>query len=172
MTSKTIISRLLATIAMSFAITSGTVGNAFAADSSPQPMQQEWMKHHQEMRAEHLKKLATHLGITAAQDKAWQDYTAVLTATPTQMKHPDVNADAASIARFHADLAAEHAKRLATLADATSQLQASLTPEQRKKFDDIAHHMMAMHQQHHHHGWHHTEQHHGNNDAHQDVPAK
>ena len=142
-------------------------------------MRQEWMKRHEEMQAEHLKKMATHLGITASQDASWKAYTSVLMARPTPATHPDANADAATIARFHADMAAEHAKRLASLADATSKLQASLSVEQRKKFDEIAHHMMAMHEHgrwhhgwhHHHHGdWHHG-WHHDSHADHTSAPA-
>ena len=169
MKTKSAFSRLFATAAIGFAIASYGSGSAFAAENSaPQTMRQEWMKRHEEMQAEHLKKMATHLGITASQDASWKAYTSVLMARPTPATHPDANADAATIARFHADMAAEHAKRLASLADATSKLQASLSVEQRKKFDEIAHHMMAMHE---HRRWHHGWHHHHHRDWHQDSHA-
>ena len=180
MKTKSAFSRLFATAAIGFAIASYGSGSAFAAENSaPQTMRQEWMKRHEEMQAEHLKKMAAHIGITASQDAAWQAYTAVLMTRPTPAAHPDATADAATIARFHADMAAEHAKRLASLADATSKLQASLSVEQRKKFDEIAHHMMAMHEHgrwhhgwhHHHHGdWHHG-WHHDSHADHTSAPA-
>ena len=52
-------------------------------------------------------------------------------------KKPEGNADAASIVRFRADMVAARAKKLGQVADATVKLQAALTPEQRKTFDQI-----------------------------------
>ena len=155
MKTSSLLSRLLATAAIGVALASGCATPTFAADINPAQMKQEWVKHHQDMRAEHFKKAATHLGITPAQEKEWQAFTDALNTMSPQLKHPEANADAASIARFHADMAAEHAKKLNAIADATSKLQASLTPEQRKTFNEMAHRFSHRHQHGRHHHWHH-----------------
>ena len=72
-------------------------------------------------------------------------------------KKPEGNADAASIVRFRADMVAARAKKLGQVADATVKLQAALTPEQRKTFDQIVRH--AHHR--HHHQRHDQSRHHG-----------
>jgi len=166
-----IISRMFATAAIGFSLASGCAYAATTADNNTDQAKQEWVKRHEEMkqewtkrreemRAEHMKRFATRLGITAAQEKDWQAFTTVLNAMPSQIKHPDANADAATIARFEADMAAEHAKKLGAMADATSKLQAILTPEQRKTFDEMAHSAMRRnHHSRHHHFWHHASQH-------------
>ena len=63
-------------------------------------------------------------------------------------KRPEGNADAASIVRFRADMVAARAKKLGQVADATVKLQAALTPEQRKTFDQIVRHSHRRHNHH------------------------
>jgi hypothetical protein len=88
-----------------------------------------------------LDEAANRLEIKASQQKAWQTYTASVEAMTTHPdKHPVEDADAATIARFHADMANQMAAKLQKVADATAKLQAVLTPEQRKTFDQMARH--------------------------------
>ena len=88
-----------------------------------------------------LDEAANRLEIKASQQKAWQAYTKSLEAMAAHPdKHPAEDADAATIARFHADIASQMAAKLQKVADATAKLQAALTPEQRKTFDQMARH--------------------------------
>ena len=59
------------------------------------------------------------------------------------MKPPPKDADAATLARHRADMAAQMATKLATLADATAKLQGALTPEQAKTLADMTRHPMG-----------------------------
>ena len=154
------VKRLCAASAIGFVL-AGAAGSTLAADNMGQPQKQEWMQRAKEMHEKHLQMMAKHLNIQPAQEGAWKGFTDALGGMRPAggMQHPDKNADAATIARFGADMAAEHAKKMATLADATAKLQAVLTPEQRKTFDMMAHRAMMkrMHARFHHHGhrWHH-----------------
>lgn len=85
-----------------------------------------------------LDKMAERLEIKASQQDAWQAYVKVhkemFDARPTP---PAKDADAATIARQRADMAAHMAAKLATLAEATAKLQSVLTPEQAKLLADM-----------------------------------
>jgi hypothetical protein len=95
-------------------------------------------------------RIAERLEIKPSQQAAFQAYTTALQSAFTPpANHPDYKSDAAGIARMNADKAAEHAKRLAAIADATARFQEVLSPEQRKTFDQMAAAFM-----HHHHGMH------------------
>ena len=88
---------------------------------------------------ERTAKMASRLEIKASQQAAWGDY---VKARESMFANPPVrparDADAATIARARADFAADMARRLAVVSDATAKLQAVLTPEQRKVFDEMA----------------------------------
>jgi len=86
-----------------------------------------------------LDRLAARLEIKASQQEAWEAYRkARLSFLENRPQRPDRNADAATLARFRADMAQRRAQYLATLAGATASLQAVLEPEQRKVLDEIA----------------------------------
>ena len=154
------VSRLLATLALGLSLGMALATPATAADSAT-PMKQEWMRRHQEMREERMKKMAGHLGIQASQEQAWRSFTDALKDMKPEMKRPAAGADAATLARFGADTAMARAQKMSKLADATAQLQAVLTPEQRKTFDKMAWRAVAMkhqarfhqHRHHRHHPW-------------------
>lgn len=102
-------------------------------------VRQEHMRQHLEMR---LNKLAERLQITDAQQGAWKTYKQTIEGLMgSNIARPAPDADAASIARYRAELAAERAQKLSQLADATATLQQSLTPEQQQKLNEIARHM-------------------------------
>src|SRR5271154_5256880 len=83
---------------------------------------------HNAMMQMRLDKMQARLEIKASQQAAWQQFASAVSGIgATGMKRAPKDADAATLARFHADRAAEHAKRLATIADATAKLQAVLT---------------------------------------------
>jgi hypothetical protein len=132
--------------------------SASAADASSAPVAKmapaerkaEMEKHRQEMFKHMSDRMADRLEIKPSQQAAFQAYTTALqTAMTPPANHPEYKSDAAGIARMNADLAAEHAKRLAAVADATAKFQEALSPEQRKTFDQMAAAFM-----HHHHGMH------------------
>ena len=130
--------------------------SALAADTAPAAKvsladrKAEMEKHRQEFFRHMSDRVADRLEIKPSQQAAFQAYTAALqTALTPPAKHPEFKSDAAGIARMNADMAAEHAKRLAAIADATAKFQEVLTPDQRKTFDQMAAAFM------HHHGMHH-----------------
>jgi LTXXQ motif family protein len=85
-----------------------------------------------------LQRTAERLQITPAQQTAWTTYAnAVQSLIGTSRTRPAADADAASIARLRAQLAAERAQKLSRLADATASLQQALDPQQQKTFDEI-----------------------------------
>ncbi len=121
--------------------------SAVAADTTPAPaakaghadMRQDMEKRRQEFFKHLSDRMADRLEIKASQQSAWQAYiTALQTAMTPPAHHPEFKSDAAGIARLNADMAAEHAKRLASIADATAKFQEVLTPDQRKTFDQMA----------------------------------
>jgi hypothetical protein len=91
-----------------------------------------------------LDKMAERLEIKASQQDAWQAYAKVhkemFDARPTP---PAKDADAATLARHRADMAAKMAQKLTVLADATAKLQSALTPEQAKTLADMTRHPMG-----------------------------
>ena len=136
-------------LAVSAALMAGLAAPASAAapDANEQ-IKQEWVRHRQQQVRLRLAKMAERLEIKASQQAAWQAYaSAYETTMPRPAAKPDANADAASITRMRADRAADHARKLAQIADATARLQQVLTPEQRKTLDQMAQH--AGHRRHH-----------------------
>ena len=110
-------------------------------------------QHRQEWVRAKLEKDANRLEIKASQQVAWQAYASARSAlTERTFSRPATDADAATIAKARADRAADGARKLAVLAEATTKLQAVLSPEQRRTLDQIAH--SAHHRGHHHrHGY-------------------
>jgi len=145
--------RALAAMALSASLIATVSASAWAADTGPTAEQkQQWVQKHQERIKARLAKAAQMLGISTSQQTAWDTYAAaVLASFPTPgTGKPD--GDAASIARMRAERSAAHAQKMAALADATAALQALLTPEQRKTFDQLV--QRAGHRGHHGHRMH------------------
>jgi hypothetical protein len=126
---------------------------------------QHRMEHMQMKMKERIAKMAGRLEIKASQQGPWGDYVKAREAMWANLPvRPAKDADAATIARSRADFAADMARKLAVVSDATARLQAVLTPEQRKVFDEMA--RRGGHRRHHggrgehggqgesgHHGW-------------------
>lgn len=128
-------------------VAAAVIAGAPAAWSQPNdttaPAAQDHFAARQAHIQQHLQKrlgrMAERLQITPAQQEAWTAYVnTVQSMVGTKLTRPTTEADAASIARFRAELAAEHAQKLARLADATATLQEALDPEQRKTLDQMA----------------------------------
>lgn len=99
------------------------------------PEMQERMQSRMQAR---LDKMAQRLEIKASQQEAWQAYAKVhKDMFDGGMKPAPKDADAATLARHRADMAAQMAQKLAVLADATAKLQSALTPEQAKTLADM-----------------------------------
>ncbi|MFL6711945.1 MAG: Spy/CpxP family protein refolding chaperone [Sulfurifustis sp.] len=97
--------------------------------------------HMQERVQARLDEFAKRLEITPAQQPAWDTYVkTVQNLIPANPQTPPADADAATLLRFRAQRASEHAQKLTQLADATSTLEQTLTPEQRKVLDDTVRH--------------------------------
>jgi hypothetical protein len=88
----------------------------------------------------HLDHLASRLEIRASQQDAWTAFSnavrAMVPAAPPEPPGKDL--DAAARARLAADRAADRAKRLAQLADATAKLQQGLDPPQKQVLNEVA----------------------------------
>lgn len=86
-----------------------------------------------------LDRMAERLEIRASQQEAWQAYVKVHKEQfdPAALKPLPRDADAATIARHRADMAAKMAQKLAVLAEATAKLQGALTPEQARLLADM-----------------------------------
>ena len=131
-------SRFLAGIVIGSVVLIAGLSASFAAAEPPSCHKQEWANHHQEWCKEKLDQTAERLEIKSSQQSAWQAYAkTVETLGAGSVKEPGETADAATIARFHADKAGAFAGKLKQIADATAKLQSIMTPEQRKTFDQI-----------------------------------
>ncbi len=85
-----------------------------------------------------LNRLAERLEIKSSQQAAWDEYSSAVSAmTEQNVAQPADAADAAAIARYRADRAAELSGKMSKIADATSNLQSVLTEEQRKTFNTV-----------------------------------
>lgn len=114
---------------------------------SPEKMH-EHMKEHMKAR---LDKLAERLEIKSSQQGAWEEFAkSVEMLAERSVKRPDDDADAATIARYRADRAAEFAKKQAMIAAATAKLQTALSEAQRKILNQESRHFL-----HRGHGWKH-----------------
>ena len=111
--------------------------NTPAGQDDPAARQARMQQHLQER----LNRMAERLQITPAQQDAWAAYAGtVQRLAGTKLARPAPQADAASVARLRAELAAERAQKLAQLADATAALQQSLDPEQQQALGKIVRH--------------------------------
>lgn len=104
-----------------------------------------WSTEQKDQRSEHLKarldKLAGRLEIKASQQAIWGEYVKSVEMVAEQnVKKPNDDADATTISRYRAERATEFAKKLNTISDATSKLQAVLTEDQQKIFNQISRH--------------------------------
>ncbi|MCC6535569.1 MAG: Spy/CpxP family protein refolding chaperone [Burkholderiales bacterium] len=96
----------------------------------------ERMQAHMNQR---LDRLAARLEIKASQQAAWETYRkARASVFDNRPQRPARDADAATLAKFRADMAQRRAEHLVTMADATAKLQQVLEPQQRKVLDEIA----------------------------------
>jgi len=102
------------------------------------------MERRQEWIHSRLERTEDRLEIKASQHDAWQAFAKSVEAFGMKPagSRPGPDADAASIARFRADRAADMAQKLAQVADATAKLQSVLNDDQRKVFDEMAHRFM------------------------------
>jgi hypothetical protein len=144
-TMNTRIAKPVRVLAASVALALSAGWIAGAAAQSPAPADHAAM--HQQHRMEHMKmkmkertaKMAARLEIKASQQGAWGEF---VQARESMWANPPVrpprDADAATIARARAGFAADMARKLAVVSDATAKLQAVLTPDQRKVFDEMA----------------------------------
>jgi len=129
-----------------------------------QMTQEQMQQHMQERMKTRMDRLAQRLEIKASQQSVWEGFAkSVETLPELKAKMPADDADAATIARYHADRTAEMAGKLTRIADATAKLEAALTPDQRKVLDQTAH-LFLHHRQgagFGHHGMEHGEMYHG-----------
>lgn len=134
---------MLVAASVAIALGAGLVAGASAAGPSSGDEaamhQQHRMEHMQMKMKERTAKMASRLEIKASQQGAWAEY---VKARESMWANPPVrparDADAATIARSRADFAADMARKLAVVSDATAKLQAVLAPEQRKVLDEMA----------------------------------
>lgn len=104
------------------------------------------MQHRQQWVRAHLEQDANRLEIKASQQGVWQDYAkARIALSERDFTRPAQELDPAAMVRLHADRAAEGARKLAVLADATAKLQAVLSPEQRQTLTQMMHHGLRHH---------------------------
>lgn len=109
---------------------------------------------------EHLDRLAARLELKASQHGAWTQFRATVEPLfKDRPQRPARDADAATLMRFRADTAQHMARNLASVADATAQLQQALDPNQRKVLDEVARNMGQRGRPAGHHGNHHRGRH-------------
>jgi hypothetical protein len=129
------------------------------ADQMDPVLMKQHMQEHIKIR---LDRLAQRLEIKASQQPVWENFAkSVEMLADGNAKKPDMDADAATIARYRADRASEMAGKLSRIADATAKLQAALNPDQRKVLDQTAQQML--HRDHRFGRMHHGADHHGTN---------
>lgn len=141
MNSRIAIRTLAASVAL--ALSAGWIAGVAAQAPAPAERaamhQRHGMEHMQMKMKERIAKMAARLEIKASQQGAWGDYVKARESMwANRPVRPAKDADAATIARSRADFAADMARKLAVVSDATAKLQAVLAPEQRKVFDEMA----------------------------------
>ncbi len=125
------------------------LASAMPASASPGPgfggeITPEMQQRMQSRMQARLDQMANRLEIKASQQDAWQAYVKTHKEMfDGSMKPAPKDADAATLARHRADMAAKMAQKLATHADATAKLQSALTPEQAKTLADMTRHPMG-----------------------------
>lgn len=101
-----------------------------ANPSAPSATRQEQMREHIQAR---LNRMAERLKLEPSQQDAWTAYAKTVEGmVGTGLARPAADADAATLVRFRAQLAAEQAQKLNQLADATATLQQTLNPTQQQ----------------------------------------
>lgn len=142
MKTKTTGRRMLAA-SIAVALAAGWIATASAA--TPQAgdhaamHQQHRLEHMQLKMKERIAKMASRLEIKASQQGPWGEYVKAREALVANMPaRPPREADAATIAKARADFVADKARKLAVVSNATASLQAVLSPDQRKVFDEMA----------------------------------
>jgi hypothetical protein len=96
-------------------------------------------KMHEFMKSR-LGKLEGRLEIKSSQLASWDEFAkSVESLSERHVKEPSPDADAATVSRYRAERAAEMAKNLATIADATAKLQAVLTEDQKRILNQASH---------------------------------
>jgi LTXXQ motif family protein len=127
--------------------------SAFAAPHGPDghAALEQHFAHHLDKQ---LNELGARLEIKASQEASWQGFRAAFIdlMTPAHRAEPGKPEsgvpDAATLAKKHAEMAADHAQKLAKVADATAKLQSELSPEQRLVLNEAAHRFIARHNAH------------------------
>lgn len=108
-------------------------------------LRERYAKRHQERMAE-LKK---QLQITAAQEGAWSQFSNAMNPPATRPQRPDREAMARLTTPERIDqMRSMRAQRMAEMdkrADATKAFYATLSPEQKKRFDELTSRPMAKH---------------------------
>ncbi len=141
---------LVATVGLVSSSAAEPAAPAASAPDAHGAMVRPWAQHLQA----HLDRLAERLEIKASQQTAWQKFAAAFKETvgdhgmmgvPAMGMDAAADADAATLARRHAERAEQHARHLSQLADATAALQASLSADQRQVFNEVARHFAAEH---------------------------
>jgi hypothetical protein len=125
------------------ALSAGWMSGVSAQTSAPADRsamhQQHRMERMQMKMKERTARMASRLEIKASQQGAWADYVKARESVfANRPARPARDADAATIARARADFAADRARKAAVISDATAKLQAVLTADQRKVFDEMA----------------------------------
>jgi hypothetical protein len=118
----------------------GAMAAPAAAADAPRDQYADRAQHRQEWIAGRLDEMASRLEIKASQQDAWQAYSKAVKTLGERRAPPPADADAATLTRARADAFAAMAKKLDQVADATSKLQAVLSPEQRTTLDQIVRH--------------------------------
>jgi hypothetical protein len=148
------LSRAAQWLAAGAMIVGSTLGAARAADGASE-RESARAQHRQEWVHARLERNANRLEITASQQAAWQEYAnARLALAERHLAKPRGDLEPASLMKWRADRAAEAARKLAALADATAKLQAVLSPAQRQTLGQMAQWEPRAHLARNHRGWH------------------
>jgi hypothetical protein len=135
---------LFATALFAAAVPVASASPGYGPGMGMREMTPEMTERMQSRMQARLDQMANRLEIKASQQDAWQAYVKVhKDMFDGSMKAPAKDADAATLARHRADMAAKMAQKLAVHADATAKLQSALTPEQAKTLADMTRHPMG-----------------------------
>ena len=108
---------------------------------------QQMRQHMQERIKTRMDRLAQRLEIKPSQQGVWEDLARSIESLPDwNAKRPADDADAAAIARYRAERAAEMAGKMTKIADATAKLQSALSEDQRKILNQTA--QLMLHRDH------------------------
>ncbi len=116
-------------------VSSAVMANSDGYSDSRKPSAEIIHEHMHHM----LDKLAARIEIKASQQGAWEEFSKSIEFLPEQhISKPGDDADAAAIAKYRADQAADFAKQLAKVAAATAKLQTVLSEDQRKILNQVS----------------------------------